>query len=118
MFVLEQSAGGLQRSAVVLGDESGGFFRVKIEGGLADDDFARLAELLLGGPVDQQILPRSGVLHRDLRGDVIDDLAQEGVVAVALLFQVAALGNVFDRGDPSTLRERGVDDLKARPLAN
>ena len=41
------------------------------------------------------------VLHRDLRRDVVDDLAEEGVVAVAFLFRIEPLGDLFDRGDPS-----------------
>ena len=44
---------------------------------------------------------------------MIDDLAQEHVVAVAFLLQIAALGDVFDRGHPSALRERSVDDLES-----
>src|SRR5207245_895048 len=79
----------------------------------ANDVFTRLAELLLSGPVDQQISPRLSILHRDLRRDVIDDLAQEHVVAVAFLLQIATLGDVFDRGYPSALRERSVDDLES-----
>src|SRR3954447_9918115 len=113
MFVLEQSLARLQRLAVIVGDDSGGGIRVYVEGSLANDVFTRLAELLFGGPVDQQILLRLSILHGDLRRDVVDDLAQEHVVAVAFLLQIAAFGDVFDRGHPSALREWGVDDLES-----
>ena len=74
--------------------------------------------MLLGDPVDQQIAAVAGVLHRDLRGDVIDDLAQEGVVAVALLLEIAPLGDILDGGDPSALRRAAVLTIwNARPSA-
>ena len=70
---------------------------------------ARNAELGFGHAVDQQIAAVVHVLHGDLRGDVIDDLAQEGVVAVALLLEVAPLGDVFHGGDPAAVRQRLAD---------
>jgi hypothetical protein len=43
---------------------------------------------------------------------VIDDLAQECVVPIALLFQPAALGDVLDGGDPPAVLERCADRRK------
>ena len=59
---------------------------------------------------------------------MIDDLAQEGVVAVALLLEIAPLGDVFHGGDPAAVRQRlshgqerapvgTLDDAVARLLA-
>ena len=100
-------------AAIMLGDR----LRKQIGGGLADDGIVRQSELGLGHPVDQHIAAVAHVLDRDLRRDVIDDLAQERVVAVALLFEDAALGDVLDGRDPAALRQRLVDDLDDRPSA-
>ena len=40
---------------------------------------------------------------------MIDDLAQEGVIAVALLLEIAPLGDVFHGGDPAAVRQRLAD---------
>ena len=56
------------------------------------------------------------VLHGDLRGNVIDDLAQEGVVAVAFLLELAAFGDVLDGGDPAALRQRLADGQESPPV--
>ncbi len=81
-------------------------------GRLADDEVARHAEMGLSHAVGKQIAAIMHVLHGDLRGDVIDDLAQEGIVAVALLLELAALRDVFDRGDPAAMRQRLADGQK------
>ena len=77
--------------------------REQVERGLADDGLARNAELLLGHAIDQQIAPVADSLDRDLRRNVIDDLAQESVVAVALLLEIAPLGDILDGCDPAAL---------------
>ncbi len=51
------------------------------------------------------------ILDGDLRRDVIDDLAQEGIVAIAFLFEVSPFRDIFDRGNPAATRQRLVDDL-------
>ena len=110
MLVQEQAVGGLQRLVVVGGDRVGDGLRKQVEGVLPTIASRDSAELGLGHAVDQHVAAVAHILHRDLRRDVIDDLAQEGVVAVAFLFEVAALGDVLDRRDPSALRQRLVDD--------
>ncbi|MET4765026.1 hypothetical protein ABH970_005398 [Bradyrhizobium ottawaense] len=116
MLIKEQAVRRLQQLVVIPGDDLGVFRRVKVERALADDRLRGFAELLLGHLVGQEVAPRSGILHGDPRGDMVDDLAQEGVVAIALLFQVAAIGDVFDRGDPAALGERSVDDLEGAAI--
>ena len=116
MLVLEQAVGGLQRLFVIGRDDVGGGFRKEVEGGLADDQVARNAELGLGHAVDQQVAAVVHVLHGDLRRDVIDDLAQEGVVAVALLLEAAAFGDVLHRGDPAAIRQRLADRHEGAPV--
>ena len=90
VLVQEQAFGGLQRSFIVGGDEVGVRPRKQVERRLADDRIMRQAELNLGDPVGQHVTAVARVLHGDLRGDVVDDLAQECVVAVAFLFEVSA----------------------------
>src|SRR6202043_3021099 len=79
--------------------------------GLADDFLARHPEMSLGHPIDQHVTAVAQVLDGDLRRYVIDDLAQEGVIAVAFFFEIPALGDVLDRRHPSASRQRLVDDL-------
>ncbi len=116
MLVLEQAVGRLQRSLFVGCDEFGGGFRKEVEGRLADDQVARNAELGFRHAVDQQVAAVVHVLHGDLRRDVIDDLAQEGVVAVALLLEIAPLGDVFHGGDPAAVRQRLADRHEGAPV--
>ena len=116
MLVLEQAVGGLQRLLVIGRDDVGGGFRKDVESRLADDQVARNAELGLGHAVDQKIAAVVHVLHGDLRGDVIDDLAQEGVIPVAFLFEAAAFGDVLHRGDPSAVRQRLADRHEGAPV--
>ena len=89
VLVQEQTVGGLQRLVIVRGDDIGGRLRKQIDGRLADDGIARQAELSLGHPVDQHVAAIAHVLHGDLRRDVVDDLTQECIVAVAFLFEIA-----------------------------
>ena len=112
VLVADQTVGALQGHFIVPGDDIGRFFREQIDSRLADDIIVRHAELSLGYPVGQHIAAIAHVLHGNLRRDVVDDLAQECGVAVALLFDMPTLRDVFDRGDPSALRQRLVDDLK------
>ena len=109
-YVQEQAVGAGQGLFVVRGEFVGDLFRKQIERGPADDFLARQPELGLGHPIGQDVTAIAQVLDGDLRRDVIDDLAQERIIAVALLLQVLALRGVFDRGDPSALRQRLVDD--------
>ena len=83
-------------------------FRLReyVKGGLADDLVAGNAELNLGNAVDQEIAAIIHALDRDLRRDVLDDLAQEGVVAIAFLLELAMFGNILDRRDPAIVGQR------------
>src|SRR5207253_2544788 len=72
----------------------------------------RNAESLLNHAIDQQVAAIADGLDRNLRGNVIDDLAQEGMVAVTFLFEGAPLGDILDGRDPAALCERSVDDLE------
>ncbi len=109
MLILEQAVGGLQRLLLVGQDNVGTGLRKQVDCGPADDAVARNSELSLGDAVDQQVAAIVYVLHRDLRRNMIDDLAQEGLVAVAFLFEFAAFGDVFHGGDPTAMRQRLAD---------
>jgi len=85
---------------------SGCRLRKQIEGSFADDDVARNTELRLGHAIDKNITAIKHILHGDLRGNVIDDLVQERIIAIAFLFEVAAFRDVFHRGDPAAMRQR------------
>ena len=115
-LVLEQAIGGLQCFFVIGRDAVGKGFRKDVKSRLADDQVARIAELDLGHAVDQQVAAVAHVLHGDLGRDVIDDLAQEGVVAVALLFEPAAVGDVLHRGDPAAVCQRLADRHEGTPV--
>ncbi|MEH2619087.1 hypothetical protein V1285_004033 [Bradyrhizobium sp. AZCC 1620] len=106
VLVLEQAVGRLQRFLFVGGDDFGGGPRKDVGSRLADDQVARNAELGFRHAVDQQIAAVVHVLHGNLGGDVIDDLAQEGVIAVALLLEIASLGDIFHGGNPAAIRQR------------
>ena len=117
MLVLEQPVGGLQRLVVIGGDDLGGCLGKYLESRLADDVVARHAELRLGHAVDQEIAAIMRILHGDLRGDVVDDLAQEGVIAVAFLFEVPPFGDVFDAWRPIRRAASGLlDGLNPTPV--
>ena len=109
VLVLEQAVRRLQRLVFVGDDGLGGGLRKDIVGRLADDEVARNAELGFRHAIDQQVATLTHVLHGNLRRDVIDDLAQESVIPVALLFEVAAFGDVLHRGDPAAVRQRPAD---------
>ena len=110
MFVDEDRLVRLLRQVVVRGNPLGQMGWKQVVGRLADNIVARRAELLLGDGIDQHVAPVMGVLHRDLRRDVIDDLAQESVVAVAFLLELSLLGDVLDGCDPAARGQRLVDD--------
>src|SRR4051794_30487931 len=69
-------------------------------------------ELSFGYAVCENIASIAHVLDGNLRRDVIDDLTQESVVAVAFLFECPALRYIFYGRDPSALCQWLVDDLK------
>ena len=77
---------------------------------------ARDAELSLGHTVDKEVAAVADVLDRNLRGDVIDDLAQERLVPVAFLFELAAIGNVFHRRDPAAMCQWLADRQEGTPV--
>ena len=117
MLVDEQALFCPQRF-VVLGGYSCGELRMEQFGSrFADDAVAREPELGFGHRIDQHVAAISRILHRDLCRDVVDDLAQERMVAVALLLEIAALGDVFDRGDPAAMRQGLVDDRERASVA-
>ncbi len=97
---------------VVPGDDVGGRLRKQIGRRFADDGVVRQPELSLGHPVGQYVVAVAHVLHGNLRRNVVDDLTQESGVAVAFVFEVPLLRNIFDRRDPSALCHGVVDDLK------
>jgi hypothetical protein len=109
VLIQEKAVAGLQQLVIVDGDDFGGALRKQVERRLADDEIAREAELRLRHAVDQEIAAILRVLDRDLRRDVVDDLAQKGKIAVAFLLEVAPLGDVLDGGDPSALGQRPAD---------
>ena len=47
---------------------------------------------------------------------MVDNLAQERVVAVALLLEISPLRDIFDGRHPSALHQRLVNDLKRAPV--
>ncbi len=99
MLFQEEAVGGMQCPVVVGRHDFCRCLRQQVERRLADHEVAGDAELGLGDAVDQQIAAIMGVLHGDLRGNMIDDLAQEGVVAVPFFLETAPFGDVFQRGD-------------------
>ena len=117
VLVHEQAAvGRLQRLLLVGQDLVGAGLRKQLDSRSADNEVARNAELSLGHAVDQQIAAIMHTLHRDLRRNMIDDLAQEGLVAVAFLFELAAFGDVFHRGDPAAMGQRPADRQEGTPV--
>lgn len=64
----------------------------------------------LGDPVDQEVTAIARIFDGNLRRNVIDDLMQECIIAVAFLFEFLALRNIFNGGNPSALSQRLVDD--------
>src|SRR5262245_64183328 len=81
MLVLEQAVWRPQRCLVMRGDNLGGGPWEHVGRSLADNGLARLTEMRFGDPIDQYVTALAHVLHRDLRGNVIDDLAQKSLVA-------------------------------------
>src|SRR5262249_10886789 len=93
MLVLEQAAGS-ERLLVVGVDDVDGTLREQVGSGFADDLLARHAKLFGSDAVGEQITAVARILHRDLRRYVVEDLTQEGIVAVALLLEPLPLGDV------------------------
>src|SRR5262249_19114227 len=111
VLVLEQAAGS-KRLLVVGVDDVDGMLREQVGGSFADDLLARHAELFGSDAVGEQITAIARILHRDLRRYVIEDLTEEGVVAVALLLEPLPLGDVLHGRNPSAPRQRLVDDVE------
>src|SRR3954453_4068078 len=110
--VQEQALGALQGFLVVLGDDRGCFLGKQIERRFADDLLAGHSKLRLGHAVGEHVPAIADVLCGNLGRNVIDDLTEEGVVAVALPLEIPALRYVLDRRHPPALRQGLVDDLK------
>ena len=68
--------------------------------------------MAFGDAIDQHVTAVAHVLYGDLRGDVINDLAQEGLVAVAFLLEPAPFGDILEGRHPAALRQGLVDDLE------
>ena len=100
-YVEEQAVGAGQRLFVVRRELVGDFRRKQFERLPADDLLAWQPELRFGHAIGPDVTAIAQVLHGDLCRDVIDDLAQERIIAVAFLFEVSALRDVFDRGQPT-----------------
>src|SRR5215468_9568267 len=109
VLVLEQAAGS-KRLLVVGVDDVDGMLREQVGSSFADDLLARHAELFGGDAVGEQIAAVARILHGNLRRYVVEDLTQEGVVAVALLLEPLPLGDVLHGRNPSAPRQRLVDD--------
>jgi hypothetical protein len=116
MFVQEQAAFGLQCQVVVGRDDVGRRLWKQVGSRFADDVLSRQAVALLGHFVDEKIAALAGILHRDLRRYVIDDLEQKRVIPVALPLQLPPFGNVLQRRNPTTLRQRPIDGLNLQSV--
>ena len=114
--VEEVAVGRVQRRFVGGGDLVREPVLEHVVGGAADDLVACFPELGFGDAVCEHIAAVLYALHRDLRRNVVDDPVQEGAVAVAFLFQILALGDVFVGRDPATADDRTVGDLDRPPV--
>jgi hypothetical protein len=106
----------LQDPLVVIGDAIGGGLRENFSSRLAQNLGTRHSKSRLGDAVDQEITAIARILDRNLCRDVVDDLQQEGMIAVAFLFKVSTLGNVLHGRDPPALRQRSIDDMHGAPV--
>ena len=110
IFIEKHCPAGLQKLFVVLGDQIRGRLRKHLGWHLADDLFARDAEVLHRRLVGENIEPGARVPDDHRGRHVVDDLVQELAVAIPFLLDSFTLRDILDDADEKAGRAVGIAD--------